>query len=484
MSRMPIRAAADRGVRAGDGRRAGGRCRVRLRAAGGRPRTRRSTHGLRSRADDVAALVRQSGGDRRARDRGGARLADAEEGFAQVLTPAGRVVDATGRAREPGADAGPRPRPSPADEMVSSSAKSAGIEATARLLARAVVAGGAAARGRRRRSRSTIATRRSPASSTSFAVGGPVAVVLVASLLGYLLATAGLRPIEAMRRRAAAGLAGAGRRAPAAPRGARRDPAAGRDAERDARPAPAPPSSASAASWPTRATSCGPRWPCSRPSSRLRLRRGGHSPEVRESLAAARRRGGPARPACRGPAADRARGRRGPARPPREPSSVRDLLERVRPALLRPRRRARPGDRGRRAAGPRGRSSIRFALRQALGNLIDNALRHGAGDIELSARERDGALEIDVSDDGPGFPPELVPRAFERFARGDAGAHARGRGPRPGDRERDRRGARRIGRDRRREPARTVRISLPQPLRPISAALLACPSQARKEARP
>ncbi len=35
----------------------------------------------------------------------------------------------------------------------------------------------------------------------AFAVGGPVAV-LVASLLGYALATAGLRPVEAMRRRA------------------------------------------------------------------------------------------------------------------------------------------------------------------------------------------------------------------------------------------------------------------------------------------
>src|SRR4051794_34230177 len=35
----------------------------------------------------------------------------------------------------------------------------------------------------------------------SFAIGGPIAV-LVASLLGYSLAAAGLRPVEAMRRRA------------------------------------------------------------------------------------------------------------------------------------------------------------------------------------------------------------------------------------------------------------------------------------------
>ena len=37
---------------------------------------------------------------------------------------------------------------------------------------------------------------------TSFAVGGPIAVLL-ASLLGYVLAATGLRPVEAMRRRAA-----------------------------------------------------------------------------------------------------------------------------------------------------------------------------------------------------------------------------------------------------------------------------------------
>ena len=35
------------------------------------------------------------------------------------------------------------------------------------------------------------------------------------------------------------------------------------------------------------------------------------------------------------------------------------------------------------------------------------------------------SLEIEVSDAGSGFPPELAPRAFERFARGDA-ARTRG----------------------------------------------------------
>jgi len=58
-------------------------------------------------------------------------------------------------------------------------------------------------------------------------------------------------------------------------------------------------------------------------------------------------------------------------------------------------------------------------LRQALGNLVENALRHGDGDIMLVGRGAAGGLEIDVADEGPGFPPHLAARAFERFARGD-----------------------------------------------------------------
>ena len=64
-------------------------------------------------------------------------------------------------------------------------------------------------------------------------------------------------------------------------------------------------------------------------------------------------------------------------------------------------------------------------LEQALGNLVDNALRHGGRRIELAATERDGRVELHVRDDGPGFPPELLDGAFERFTRADA---ARGRG--------------------------------------------------------
>jgi two-component system OmpR family sensor kinase len=61
----------------------------------------------------------------------------------------------------------------------------------------------------------------------------------------------------------------------------------------------------------------------------------------------------------------------------------------------------------------------RLRLEQALGNLVDNALRHGSGDVNLSAIARNGRVELHVVDEGHGFPPDFLPRAFERFGRAD-----------------------------------------------------------------
>jgi heavy metal sensor kinase len=58
-------------------------------------------------------------------------------------------------------------------------------------------------------------------------------------------------------------------------------------------------------------------------------------------------------------------------------------------------------------------------LEQALTNLIENAIEHGAGEITLSTAKSGRELEIHVSDRGPGFPPEFLDRAFERFTRAD-----------------------------------------------------------------
>jgi signal transduction histidine kinase len=64
-------------------------------------------------------------------------------------------------------------------------------------------------------------------------------------------------------------------------------------------------------------------------------------------------------------------------------------------------------------------------LEQALANLVDNALRYGGGAVTLSAVAENGAVELHVCDEGPGFPAAFLPRAFERFTRADE-ARARG----------------------------------------------------------
>ncbi|MDQ3867345.1 MAG: ATP-binding protein [Actinomycetota bacterium] len=61
----------------------------------------------------------------------------------------------------------------------------------------------------------------------------------------------------------------------------------------------------------------------------------------------------------------------------------------------------------------------RLRLEQAVGNLVDNALRHGTGTVRLDAERDDGLVALSVRDEGPGFPSEFLPRACERFARAD-----------------------------------------------------------------
>lgn len=68
---------------------------------------------------------------------------------------------------------------------------------------------------------------------------------------------------------------------------------------------------------------------------------------------------------------------------------------------------------------------------QALDNLVKNALLYGEGAITLSAEDAGDLIEIHVADEGPGFPEDLIGRAFERFGRGDearAGAPGSGLG--------------------------------------------------------
>ncbi|MEZ5966908.1 MAG: HAMP domain-containing sensor histidine kinase [Planctomycetota bacterium] len=60
----------------------------------------------------------------------------------------------------------------------------------------------------------------------------------------------------------------------------------------------------------------------------------------------------------------------------------------------------------------------RALLARALENLIDNALRLGAGRIEVTTSLADDSAVVEVSDDGPGVPADLRARLFEPFVSG------------------------------------------------------------------
>lgn len=62
-------------------------------------------------------------------------------------------------------------------------------------------------------------------------------------------------------------------------------------------------------------------------------------------------------------------------------------------------------------------------IRQALGDLIDNAVRHTpqGGRVTIEARQDPGFTSISVSDTGDGFPVQFLQLAFEPFSRADPG---------------------------------------------------------------
>ena len=62
----------------------------------------------------------------------------------------------------------------------------------------------------------------------------------------------------------------------------------------------------------------------------------------------------------------------------------------------------------------------RALLNRTLSNLLENELNHlpPGCTIEIRLRSQDGAAELVVGDNGPGFPPDIRTRAFERFVKG------------------------------------------------------------------
>jgi signal transduction histidine kinase len=62
----------------------------------------------------------------------------------------------------------------------------------------------------------------------------------------------------------------------------------------------------------------------------------------------------------------------------------------------------------------------RALLNRVLSNLLENELVHvpGGSEIRIRLHSHEGSAELVVEDDGPGFPPDIGSRAFERFVKG------------------------------------------------------------------
>jgi signal transduction histidine kinase len=338
---------------------------------------------------------------------------DPEEGFAQVLSGGGRVLWAVGGVRGAVLTRSELRRATRAPVLVERHVP--GIDGTARVLARpgksagvSVVAVVGQSLGDRDETLSRLVA--------SFALGGPVAILL-ASVLGYGLASAGLAPVEAMRRRAREVSFGAG--SEGLPLPAARDEVRRlgetlnemlerlrRSFERERR-------FVADASHELRT-------PLAVIKTELEgaLRARDYGPQVGEALAAAV-------DEC-----DRlaqlaedllvvARAGEGELPVRREVLAAGPLLDGVRERFADRAQRQGRHIRIDEADGDRRLSVDPLRVRQALGNLVDNALRHGDGEIVLGLRAGPAGVELDVSDEGPGFDPAFAPRAFERFARDD-----------------------------------------------------------------
>jgi signal transduction histidine kinase len=62
-------------------------------------------------------------------------------------------------------------------------------------------------------------------------------------------------------------------------------------------------------------------------------------------------------------------------------------------------------------------------IQTILGNLLENALKHGSPPLSIEAQDAGGWVEIRVRDAGPGVPVDFVPRLFEKFAQANFGAN-------------------------------------------------------------
>lgn len=63
-----------------------------------------------------------------------------------------------------------------------------------------------------------------------------------------------------------------------------------------------------------------------------------------------------------------------------------------------------------------------------IGNLVDNAQRHGGGVVGIDVQDHGGRVRVCVDDNGPGISQEELERLFEPFTRGEGAQHTSGAG--------------------------------------------------------
>jgi heavy metal sensor kinase len=372
---------------------------------------------LRTHGDDVASLV---AGGQLAR---ASKLLGREESFAQVLTPDGRVYASTPQL-------GNQPQLSPAEaaraartSFIVTRRHVRSIDGEARLLARPAsgpdgtfVVVAAASLDDSNESLANL--------GTILLIGGPVALLL-ASLAGYALAGTALRPVEAMRRRAAAVSA-------AEPEQRLPLPEANDELRRLGETLNAMLGRLEAALERERSfvddASHELRTPLAlhKTELELALRYAKTEEEMRAALVSAIAE------------VDRlitlaegllvlARSDQGKLALQLRSVRVAELL-----AGMRERFASRATESGRslvvEPADGLAVEADRLRLERALANLIENAFQHGAGEVTIRANEAGSEVEIHVEDGGPGFPDAFIDSAFERFTRADSARGGQGTG--------------------------------------------------------
>ena len=373
--------------------------------------------GLRSRAGDVTLFLQRSPGGLGASQR---RLVDRDESFAQVLELDGRVYDASAALRD-------TPLLTPAEVRAAAGRKQTILSRRnpfesepARLLATPVEARG-------RRLLVVVGTDSDDRDQALrsllllFVIGGPVALLL-ASLAGYGVASAALAPVEQMRRKAAQITEHRpGERLPVGRTDdeiARLGTTLNTMLERLERSFERERAFVADASHELRTPLA-----ILKTEIELALREGRTQEELVDALRSA------------GEETDRlaelaealliiARADGGKLALAPAPLRSDELLDGVRARFA-----ARLSASGRELVVDDDAGATltgdRRRLEQALGNLVENALQHGAGRIHLAASADERRIELHVRDEGPGFPPQFIAEAFERFTRADP-ARARG----------------------------------------------------------